>query len=191
MIECPADEIVSCESDIRPGEVTFITTCNIAPEIVKTGPVVNGEPSQDGTTYTYTFIVTDPCGSIDSCEQVFTIQNECKNLDFDLLAEGTVVSSQFPGVQISSSPSNRPALIFDTSDPTANDFDIGTPNEAFGGPGEGVGFCNATAQGNALIVSKDASVPNETEGQLIFDFDCGVLIRSTVSYTHLTLPTKA
>jgi len=51
------------------------------------------------------------------------------------------------------------AVVFDSSDPTGGDFDLGTPNEDFGGPGVGEGgsagspFQNDRALGRTLIVA--------------------------------------
>lgn len=52
------------------------------------------------------------------------------------------------------------ALVFDTGFPTGGDFDLGTPNIAFGGPGIGVGgqqgpFRNDRARGKVLIVAEN------------------------------------
>ena len=53
------------------------------------------------------------------------------------------------------------AVIFDSAHPTSNDLDLGTPNEDFGGPGQGVGgeagsaFANTEPQGKILIVAEN------------------------------------
>jgi len=53
------------------------------------------------------------------------------------------------------------AIVFDSSNPTGGDFDLGTPNETFGGPGVGEGgergqpFENDRPLGNLLIVGQD------------------------------------
>ncbi len=179
IIMCPGNSTVSCESEIRVPFVSYTTSCGVDATVTKTGPVVNGDPTCDGTTYTYTHTVTDACGRTATCIEVITISNTCKRLDFDLYPAATIISSQYPGVHISTHDNHDfPAMIFDTGNPTGNDYDIGTPNEMYGGPGIGLGFCNAEFQGNALIISKDRHIPNETEGTLIFEFDCAVLIRS-------------
>jgi hypothetical protein len=51
------------------------------------------------------------------------------------------------------------AVVFDSGHPTGGDFDLGTPNEAFGGPGRGRGgsrgsYRNDTALGNLLILHR-------------------------------------
>ncbi len=52
-------------------------------------------------------------------------------------------------------------IIFDSSNPTGCDFDLGTPNQSFGGPGIGRGGApgsrgeNRTAYGHLLIVAED------------------------------------
>jgi hypothetical protein len=179
IILCGTDEVVSCESEIRPTKPSFESVCGIDATVSKTALVVSGEPGQNGTTYTYTFTVTDDCGRTASCDQVFTIENKCTNIDFDGLSPGTIVTDQFTGVTVTThNPQHNPAMIFDTGNPTGNDFDIGTPNSLYGGPGQGIGFCNAEFQGNALIVTKDLNIPNETEGEIIFNFDCAVFLRS-------------
>jgi hypothetical protein len=53
------------------------------------------------------------------------------------------------------------AMIFNTSMPTGDDYDLGTPHTDFGGPGIGVGggtssiFANRVPKGNVLIISED------------------------------------
>lgn len=52
------------------------------------------------------------------------------------------------------------AMIFDTSNPTGGDIDLGTPNEYYGGPGVGVAggpgpTPNTLGLGNVIIVSED------------------------------------
>ncbi len=178
-ITCPANQTVACEADINIGTPTFLTNCGTQGTLTQTGPVVNGDPNSNGTTYTYTHTVTDACGRTASCQQVFTIDDECEQIDFNNLPAGTIVSNQYPGITISTQDNfNRPAMIFDTGNPTSNDFDLGTPNQIFGGPGVGTGFGNTDFQGNALVVSKNRNIPNETEGQLIFEFDTLVFIRN-------------
>jgi len=51
-------------------------------------------------------------------------------------------------------------MIFDSSHPSGGDFDLGTPNEYYGGPGKGVAggpgpTQNDKALGNVVIVSED------------------------------------
>ena len=72
-------------------------------------------------------------------------------------------------------------MIFDSSNPSGGDKDLGTPNAAFGGPGLGQAgkkgklFANKVSQGKVLIISEDenASNPDDNEfgGQLHFFFD--------------------
>lgn len=51
--------------------------------------------------------------------------------------------------------------MFDSAHPTGGDFDLGTPNQDFGGPGIGVGgeagspFQNDLAKGNILVVGEN------------------------------------
>ncbi|MGF1581919.1 MAG: hypothetical protein ACFCD0_21550 [Gemmataceae bacterium] len=72
-----------------------------------------------------------------------------------------------------------PAMIFDSANPTGGDFDLGTPNRRFGGPGKGFGGAfgpgeNKEARGNILIISEDgdSSEPDDlaTGGKLVFEF---------------------
>ena len=76
------------------------------------------------------------------------------------------------------------AMIFDTSSPTGDDPDLGTPNEDFGGPGkgkagkEGKPTENRFFQGNVVIISEDddSSDPDDhgKGGTLLFTFDVPV-----------------
>jgi len=150
-----------------------------------TGPAIDGDPGCNGTTYTYTHTVTDDCGRTASCDQVFTIVNECHLIDFDFddegnpLAPSTKIFDQYQDFTVTTDNPHRCVQLFDTGDPTSHDFDLGTPNEQYGGPGIGAGGDNNTEfQGNALIVSYDCGVPNEKEGKLIFTFACSVTIKT-------------
>jgi len=57
------------------------------------------------------------------------------------------------------------AVVFDSSNPTGGDIDLGTPNVNFGGPGVGAGgasgpFVNDQAHGKILIVAEDLNDGN-------------------------------
>jgi hypothetical protein len=101
-----------------------------------------------------------------------------ETIDFEGLAAGTIVASVFgdsgsgpilvQGTNPSLAAGTNAAVIFDSSNPTGDDSDLGTPNENFGGPGIGSGgeagsFANTTALGNLLIVAEDL-VDSEPDG---------------------------
>ena len=71
----------------------------------------------------------------------------------------------FPGINA--------AMIFDSDNPTGGDFDLGTPNEQFGGPGMnlegGPVPSNDTPMHNVLIVSEDmnSADPDDASGEEI------------------------
>ncbi len=100
------------------------------------------------------------------------------------LQSGDVITDQFAtlGVHVTThDPANHPAMIFNSANPTGGDSDLGTPNRAFGGPGQGSGgSSNDVARGNILIVSEDAdgSDPDDHQrgGTLIFRFDNPVML---------------
>jgi len=106
------------------------------------------------------------------------------DIDFNSLAAGTILTDQFEGVTISTMDDvNHPAMIFDSSNPSGGDWDLGTPNERFGGPGrmnsnhgsEAAALSNDTALGNLIIISEDGDTTdpddNSSGGTLYFDFE--------------------
>ncbi len=80
------------------------------------------------------------------------------------LPAGTPITNQYAnlGINISADNNNGPddAVIFNSSAPTGGDYDLGTPNQDFGGPGHGNGGrmgmpgANSTALGNILIIQE-------------------------------------
>lgn len=91
-------------------------------------------------------------------------------------------------------PSWNAALIFDSANPTGGDFDLGTPNETFGGPGVGVGgevgspTQNDVAQGNLLVIAENF-YDNDGDG-LIDDPDDEDQIGMVISldFSGITVP---
>ncbi|MGF1537381.1 MAG: 5'-nucleotidase C-terminal domain-containing protein [Elainellaceae cyanobacterium] len=89
------------------------------------------------------------------------------NLDFDGadLAAGAIVSDQFEGVVISSADEGKPAMLFDSENPTGGDFDLQSDD-----------------LGLVLIISEDgdSSDPDDNArgGTLSFDFASGVSLES-------------
>jgi hypothetical protein len=77
-----------------------------------------------------------------------------------------------------------PAIIFDSSNPGSWDMDLGTPNQAFGGPGVGSGGgpgpgANVISQGKVLVIKENSyQQPNDSGegGSIIFTFDQPVQI---------------
>lgn len=106
-------------------------------------------------------------------------------IDFEDFNTGDIVSdisiidpfenAQVVGITMAL-PNSNSAMIFDSSNPTGGDFDIGTPNESYGGPGIGDGGAsNDTPLGNVLILSEDldANDPDdifEIGASFVFDF---------------------
>ena len=103
-------------------------------------------------------------------------------IDFEGLLPGTIVSTVFgslgsgPIGVVGTNPllsgGKNAAVVFDTSNPTGGDFDLGTPNEACGGPGVGgdVGpgttYENCTALGNVVIIAANLV---DSNGDLLVD----------------------
>jgi len=97
---------------------------------------------------------------------------------------GQIIDDEYAawGVQVTTNdPTNHPAMIFDSSNPTGGDDDLGTPNEDFGGPGVGTGGKsgqlgeNKIPQGKILIISEDND-PNDPDdkgdgGTITFTFN--------------------
>ena len=122
----------------------------------------------------------------------------CENpttLDFNNLSKGTVVKNQYSsqGVTISADSDRRNgfdgAMIFDTTKPTGNDYDLGTPNKKFGGPGSptlnvssGNGVGNFTSLKKTLIISEDGDSNDPDDegygGTITFMFDQPIRMKS-------------
>ena len=110
-------------------------------------------------------------------------------IDFSAFSPGDVVSDLGDGVTVvamkktNSTSALVPgqAMIFDSAAPSGGDFDLGTPNKDYGGPGIGKAgkakkyFHNNIAHGNVLIISEDeiASDPDDNEfgGPLVFSLN--------------------
>jgi hypothetical protein len=110
-----------------------------------------------------------------------------ETIDFNALPVGTIVDQVFGDggsgpIGVSGinpeAPGLNAAVIFDSANPNGDpcggdqDFDLGTPNEDFGGPGRGAGgeagspFQNDTAQGNILILNEKCGLLNLVDGKV-------------------------
>jgi len=109
-------------------------------------------------------------------------------IDFDqdaagnAITAGQIIDNEYAafGVTIQSdNQSFQPTIAFDSSNPTGGDFDLGTPNVTFGGPGIGAGGEagqpgeNAVALNNVLIISEDGDLndPDDDAGGGVITFD--------------------
>lgn len=172
-------------------------------------------PTQ-GRPVALTANLTDPVGGVGRnsnfrfCPEV--PRNPCGTIDFNTdgikelnngaaLSAGTFITDQWRddiGMLISgeSNHSNRTGdvIIFDSNNPTGGDFDLGTPNQAFGGPGIGAGGAggagvNNVNEGNLLILAEnvndgngDGIVDNPDDdaagGKMTFSFDNPITIQA-------------
>ncbi len=76
-IVAPPDMTVTCayNFNVNPNHAMVTTGCKLDYVTTVTGPVISGEEDCPGTTYTYTYTVTDDCGRTASDTRVFTIEN--------------------------------------------------------------------------------------------------------------------
>lgn len=83
-------------------------------------------------------------------------------VDFEQFPPGTIISNQIPNMVITSSSAAHPPMIFDSANPTGDDFDLGAPHQEFGGPGIGDGgiATNSEPLGHLLIISEDGNSAN-------------------------------
>jgi hypothetical protein len=121
---------------------------------------------------------------------------EAIEIDFEGLPAGTVVFELRAGLGISAGflgivqvtgysagfgPATNPVLIFDSSNPTGGDFDLGTPNQVYGGPGIGDGGAsNDGHEGNVAIIAEDLVDRNGDD--LVDDPDDGDLKGSFMEF---------
>ncbi len=75
-IVCPADQTVECVSHIIIGTPTVTSSCYLGTTVTTTGPhLVYGQNNCPGAKYEIIYTVTDECGRIARCIQIFTIHN--------------------------------------------------------------------------------------------------------------------
>ena len=170
-------------------------------------------PSKGGKVLTSTLV--DPQGKfVNPNDNICTgySKSTCGTIDFDTdgvkelgngspLAKGQFITNQYLddiGLTISgeSNHGNRTGdvIIFDSSNPSGGDWDLGTPNEAYGGPGRGSAGTdpagrNDVAEGNIIILAEnvndgngDGLVDNPDDdaagGTITFDFANPITIQA-------------
>ena len=133
---------------------------------------------------------------------VAATQQQCDKISFTGLRDGEILTSVYsetgwgPITMTSVNP-NYPgqpaAMVFNSANPQSPpSWDLGTPNEVFGGPGVGDAgeagpFVNNQALGNILVIS-NLSIPSpptedDVNGTITFDFPG----TSTVTATSITV----
>ncbi len=98
-----------------------------------------------------------------TCPNPVTLAFELDELGNPLLT-GQIIDTELDGVTVSAFNPSGPdlAIIFDSAAPTGTDYDLGTPNSDFGGPGFGMGGEsgapgeNSGDHDNVLIIAEDA-----------------------------------
>lgn len=130
----------------------------------------------------------------EDCELCYT---PSITIDFENFQKGDVVSDIGYGISVRAikivkrllgTTAVASPMIFDTSDPSGDDLDLGTPNEDFGGPGVGTGgemgspLENRVALGNVLIISEneDSIEPDDSKfgGTLFFSFNSATYVET-------------
>lgn len=128
------------------------------------------------------------CGDLDDPLQSdsSTTSTERVTIDFEDFDTGMIVSEITTGscdgvIGLFGTnpdfPGQNTAMIFDSSDPSASDPDLGTPNNAYGGPGisvDGPQESNQRALGKVLIISEDLNSDDPDDSYVrgsVYEFD--------------------
>lgn len=131
-----------------------------------------------GLAILVTSCTTEPYeGKIETSTKLVTsFPDDIVIIDFEEFTAGDIVSNTSPSgcagtISIMALnpdfPTDNAAMAFDSANPTGGDFDLGTPNQSFGGPGvsdEGPQPSNDTELGMVLIISEDliSSEPDDS-----------------------------
>ncbi|MDB4438789.1 SpaA isopeptide-forming pilin-related protein [bacterium] len=76
-IICPANLTVECAEDIIAGSPAVSTSCGVGYVVTYSDPVLTyGTDNCDGAIYEIIYTVTDDCGRVNECSQLFTLDNE-------------------------------------------------------------------------------------------------------------------
>ena len=130
------------------------------------------------------------------------VEGVTDTITFEGLDAGTIVSSIFgeggtgpvlvKGTNPAFGSGVNAAVVFDSGSPTGGDFDLGSPNEGFSGPGIGEGgepgmpFENDTALGKLLIVDEHLVVGPDG---LVIEPDDATRIGSAIEFDFTALGT--
>ncbi len=162
-------------------------TVTVVDTVAPTAICQNITVSVDSITGTVTVTGVDiDAGSLDNCgiDTVDICGNVCSIVDFNSFSAGTNITTQLASQGISSISATGgigQAWIFDSSNPTGGDWDLGTPNQQYGGPGVGNGGAsNSVSLGKVLIVQENNNTPDDNGGggNLYFNFSNAPTINS-------------
>ncbi len=139
------------------------------------------EPTQEPTAEPSDTPTAEPTDPLGSCSWIMDFEKDALG---NKLLQGQIIDDEWAMVVIhitTSDPTAHPAMIFDSAQPTGYDWDLGSPNENFGGPGRGVGGEegqpgeNRWPLGNILIISEDRDQDDPDDhyagGTFIFTFE--------------------
>ena len=216
VLDCPPQLSVSCAdfSELPASALITVTDCGPV-DLTFTDVALSATTNCAGTSLLdRIWIATDEQGNTASCEQTLLVIDDtaplltdcatpdpvlCSDaiqLDFNGMTPGDVLTSTTIGdititvTAYSKGGFLREAVVFNTTAPSPDDQDLGTPNSWFGGAGvnaispDGFELSNNRAVGNALVVQN----PNNTSpddyflsDSLIFEFSAPVFMQ------HLTM----
>lgn len=206
-LDCCSDDAISCgDSAILmvhfQGQGPWLFSWTDGSLSYSTTTSQNPYPMVVRPRATTTYALTGVSGAVSGCtgnvcgQATIGVNHSClgegtRTLDFEhdgagkVIHRGTVVSNQwsvdglhFSFVNLGGGP--HIGMIFDSDSISGGDVDLGTPNQAFGGPGIGGGGAlngagpNPHALGNLLIVSEDGSSQDPDDeaggGIMVMDF---------------------
>jgi hypothetical protein len=119
-------------------------------------------------------------------EENICLEDVCIDFDNFEAGETELTFNDFTISVETEDQQNHKLMIFDSENPTGNDFDLGTPNETFSnGPGIGLGGkigqygANSKPLGKVMIISEDnnSNDPDDYTGSstMTFNFDCAII----------------
>lgn len=169
--------------DVDVGNLSNVDANLVCANVISTNCIIAKHPEQPIIVKGNVEIEGDLCA-----ERIVTKTRFCA--DFEEFEAGDT-PTELENIILSltgQAPGHGPLMIFDSSNPTGGDSDLGSPNHTCPGGGPGVGTGgevgmpgeNCEALGKILIISQDGNSndPNDSDsgGMIDFTFDCPVQI---------------